>query len=138
MSADTFVDTNVLVYVRDASEPRKQKQAEAWMHFLWQTGTGRLSFQVLQEFYVTVTQKVANPLPSEVAAQIIADLAAWELHCPNIEDVLDAIGLQHRVHTSFWDAMILASALHLGCQILWSEDLTPGQLYGQIEVHNPF
>jgi hypothetical protein len=52
MSAGTFVDTNVLVYVRDASEPRKQNQAEAWMRYLWKTRTGKLSFQVLQEFYV--------------------------------------------------------------------------------------
>ena len=133
-----FVDTNILVYAHDVSAGQKQVRAQQLIRDLWSSGEGCLSIQVLQEFYVTVTQKVANPLPSEVAAQIIADLAAWELHCPNIEDVLDAIGLQHRVHTSFWDAMILASALHLGCQILWSEDLTPGQLYGQIEVHNPF
>jgi predicted nucleic acid-binding protein len=133
-----FVDTNILVYAHDVSAGQKQVRAQQLLRDLWHSGEGCLSIQVLQEFYVTVTQKVANPLPSEVAAQIIADLAAWELHCPNIEDVLDAIRLQHRVHTSFWDAMIVASALQLGCQILWSEDLNPGQVYGQIEVRNPF
>ena len=58
MGAKVFVDTNILVYCRDASEPEKQQKAMAWMTRLWETGCGRLSFQVLQEFYVTVTQKL--------------------------------------------------------------------------------
>ncbi|MEE9232042.1 MAG: hypothetical protein V3U07_01165, partial [Nitrospirales bacterium] len=55
MTAAVFVDTNILVYSRDTSKPRKQEQAMAWMSHLWTTKTGRLIFQVLQEFYVTVT-----------------------------------------------------------------------------------
>jgi predicted nucleic acid-binding protein len=59
MSAKVFVDTNVLVYCRDASEPKKQAQNSAWMAALWKQRTGRLSFQVLQEYYVTVTSKLS-------------------------------------------------------------------------------
>ena len=133
-----FVDTNILVYAHDVSAGEKQLRAQQLIRDLWSSGEGCLSIQVLQEFYVTVTQKVANPLPSEVAAQIITDLSAWELHCPTIQDVLDAIRLQQRVQTSFWDAMIVASALQLGCQILWSEDLKPGQVYDHMRVRSPF
>ena len=105
---------------------------------LWQSGEGCLSIQVLQEFYVNVTQKVARPLTSDVAAQIIADLAVWQVHCPGVEDVLDAIRLQVRYQMSFGDAMIVASAIQLDCQTIWSEDLNPGQVYGAVTVMNPF
>lgn len=92
---------------------------------------------VLQEFYVNITQKVANPLVPGTAAQIIADLAAWEVHNPKVDDVLDAIGIQRRYQLSFWDAMIVSSALQLGCETLWSEDLNPGQAYDSVTVVNP-
>jgi predicted nucleic acid-binding protein len=105
---------------------------------LWRTGEGCLSIQVLQEFYVNTTQKVAKPLEPEVAAQLIADLSVWQVHRPGVEDVLDAIRLQERHQISFWDAMIIASALQLGCQTIWSEDLNPGQVYGRVTVVNPF
>ena len=58
MSVKVFVDTNVLVYSRDASEPEKQQQAMAWMSHLWRTQAGRLSSQVLIKFYETVTHKI--------------------------------------------------------------------------------
>jgi predicted nucleic acid-binding protein len=87
---------------------------------------------------VNVTQKVARPLTSEATAQIIADLSAWQVHRPGTEDVLDAIRLQDRYQVSFWDAMIIASALQLGCQTIWSEDLNPGQDHDQVKVLSPF
>ena len=133
-----FVDTNVLIYAHDVSAGQKHDRARQLIRDLWQSGQGCLSVQVLQEFYVNVTQKVAKPLSAEVAAQIIADLSVWEVHCPRVEDVLNAVRLQKRYQTSFWDAMILASAVQLGCQVLWSEDLNPGQTYDRVEVQNPF
>ena len=133
-----FVDTNILIYAHDVSAGQKQARAQQLIRDLWQSGEGCLSIQVLQEFYVNVTQKVAKPLPAEVAAQIIADLSVWEVHCPRVEDVVDAIRLQARYRISFWDAMVVASAVQLGCRILWSEDLNPGQVYDQVEVRSPF
>jgi predicted nucleic acid-binding protein len=93
---------------------------------------------VLQEFYVNVTQKVAKPQTPDVAAQIIADLAVWQVHRPGVEDVLDAIRLQERYQTLFWDAMIIASAIQLGCLTIWSEDLNVGQVYDTVTVASPF
>ena len=133
-----FVDNNILIYAHDVSAGQKHKRAQQLIRDLWQSGQGCLSIQVLQEFYVNVTQKVAKPLSAEVAAQIIADLSVWEVHCPRVEDILNAVRLQQRYQISFWDAMILASAVQLGCQILWSEDLNPGQVYDQVEVKSPF
>ena len=133
-----FVDTNVLIYAHDISAGEKRIRAKELMLDLWQSGEGCLSIQVLQEFYVNVTQKATRPLPSEAAAQIVADLSVWEVHRPRTEDVLDAIHIQKRYQISFWDSMILVSALQLGCHVLWSEDLNPGQVYEKVEVQSPF
>jgi predicted nucleic acid-binding protein len=133
-----FVDTNVLIFAHDLSAGEKHVRAQDLIRELWQSGEGCLSVQVLQEFYVNVTQKVARPLAPEEAGQIVADLAAWQAHRPVVEDVLDAIRLQERYRISFWDAMIVASATQMDCQTIWSEDLNPGQVYGQVTVLNPF
>jgi len=133
-----FIDTNVLIYAHDVSAGQKHYRARQLIQDLWQSEEGCLSIQVLQEFYVNVTQKVAKPLPAETAAQIITDLSVWQIHCPGAQDILEAIHLQKRYQMSFWDAMILASAAQMGCQILWSEDLKPGQAYGQVKLQSPF
>jgi len=133
-----FVDTNVLVYAHDVTAGDKHARAKALVTSLWESENGCLSTQVLQEFYVTVTRKVARPLSSEVAAQIIADLAVWRVQVPDVADVLDAIELHRRYGTSFWDALVIQSASRLGCACIWSEDLNPGQAYAGIRVLNPF
>ena len=132
------VDTNVLIHAHDLSSGPKHTRARGLVQELWQSGEGCLSVQVLQEFYVNVTQKVAKPLATEVAAQIIADLSVWQIHRPGVEDVLDAIRLHVRYQLSFWDAMIIASAVQLGCQTLWTEDLNPGQVYDRVTILSPF
>jgi predicted nucleic acid-binding protein len=77
MPETIFVDTNVLVYARDTSEADKQATANAWMTQLWRARTGRLSIQVLHEFYVTVTQKLQPGLDREIAREEVADLMTW-------------------------------------------------------------
>jgi predicted nucleic acid-binding protein len=133
-----FVDTNVLIYAHDRTAGIRHEQAKQLLRELWENRKGCLSVQVLQEFYVNVTQKVPKPLAPEAAAGIIADLSSWQVHQPGVNDVLDAIALQNRFRLSFWDAMIVASAIALGCEILWSEDLKPGQRYATLEVRSPF
>jgi predicted nucleic acid-binding protein len=93
---------------------------------------------VFQEFYTNATRKLTRPLAPELAVQIISDLSQWQIHRPNVGDVIEAIHLHTRRQISFWDAMILTSARRLGCQTLWSEDLNAGQNYEGIEVRNPF
>jgi len=91
-----FVDTNVLIYAHDSSAGVKHERARTLLRELWKNHTGCVSAQVLQEFYVNVTQKVAKPVAPEVAAQIISDLSAWQVHQPGVDDILDAIQLQGR------------------------------------------
>ncbi|AEG16700.1 hypothetical protein Desku_3210 [Desulfofundulus kuznetsovii DSM 6115] len=133
-----FVDTNVLVYAHDTSAGEKHARAKALVAELWQSGNGCLSVQVLQEFYVTVTQKVRKPLAPETASRIIEYLSNWRVHTPDAGDVLEAIRIQQRYAISFWDAMIIRSAQALDCRVIWSEDLNPGQYYGEAKVVNPF
>jgi len=133
-----FVDTNVLVYAHDRSAGRKQEQARALLESLWEGQNGRLSIQVLQEFYVTVTRKVANPMASADAVQIITNLGVWRPHTAQLEDILAAIQIQTHYQISFWDALIIQSANRLNCAVVWSEDLNAGQLYSGVRVQNPF
>ena len=138
MKDKVFLDTNIIVYAHDRSSGDKHVVSKDIMDFLWESRKGVISVQVLQEFYVNVTQKVAKPLAPDVAARIITDLSVWQIHRPGVEDVLDAIHLQGRYQISFWDAMIVASAIQLGCRRIWSEDLGSGRVYTTVTVTSPF
>lgn len=133
-----FVDTNILVYAHDVSAGSKHTAAKNLIRELWESKTGCLSLQVMQEFYVSVTQKVPSPMKVSTATEVIRDLSYWQVHEPNIEDVLSAVALQQRYQISFWDAMILQSARKLECTLIWSEDLNPGQVYESVKLVNPF
>ena len=133
-----FVDTNVLIYAHDTSAGAKRDRAAWLLEELWESRSGCLSVQVFQEFYVNITRKVAHPLESSAAAQILADLSVWRVHASEVRDVLAAIEIQRRYGIAFWDAMILQSAARLGCGTIWSEDLNPDQVYAGVRVVNPF
>jgi predicted nucleic acid-binding protein len=138
MSAKIFVDTNVLVYCRDATEPEKQARAAAWLAALWQERTGRLSFQVLQEYYVTVTAKLTPGLPQELARREVRLLSAWHPLAVDERLLEEAWFLQDHHHLSWWDALIVAAAQRTGCRYLLSEDFLEGYDWGNITVVNPF
>ena len=74
----------------------------------------------------------------QTARQLVADLAQWRLHTPEASDLLQAIDLQQTYQLAFWDAQVVQSATSLGCQQLLSEDLNHGQMYGEVQVINPF
>lgn len=133
-----FVDTNILVYAHDTSADAKHDRAAQLLEALWESRLGCLSIQVLQEFYVNITRKVAQPLQSDAAAQILADLSVWRVQVPDVRDVLAAIELQRRYGIAFWGAVILQSAARLGCGTVWSEDLNSDQVYDGVRVVNPF
>ncbi len=133
-----FVDTNVLVYARDASDMGKQAIAAAWMEHLWTSAGGRLSVQVLQEYYVTVTRKLDPGLSSEEAREDVRDLAAWRplrLDQPIVEA---AWRMEDRYGLSFWDSLIVAGAQAAGCEALLTEDLQHGLDIDGLRVADPF
>lgn len=133
-----FVDANILVYAHDASAGAKKQVAEALLARLWQSGRGTLSVQVLQEFFVIVTGKVPRPLAAADAAERVAELAAWQVFAPAANDVLAAIDLHRQSQIAFWDAMIVQAAAETGCSVLWTEDLSHGQVLRGVRVQNPF
>ena len=133
-----FIDTNILVYAHDATAGQKHETAKSLIQSLWYSREGKLSIQVLQEFYVTITRKIAYPYSTQEAAKIIEDLGAWHIHTPSVTNVLAAIEIQTRYQLSFWDSMIIHSAVTLGCGVLWTEDLNNGQIIHQTTIRNPF
>lgn len=133
-----FVDTNVLVYARDASEPDKQPQAAAWVEYLWRTRTARLSFQVLQEYYATTTRKLEPGLSPEQARADIRDLLAWRPVPVGAEALEAGWSLEDRFGLSCWDALIVAAAKITACEYLLTEDLQHGTELEGLQVVNPF
>jgi predicted nucleic acid-binding protein len=133
-----FVDTNVLVYLRDSRDRLKQQAAAAWIGWLWDARAGRVSTQVLHEYYVTVTSKLTPGLPVEDARDDVLALAAWYPIVPSMDLIEAAWDVQDRWAFSFWDSLIVAAARAAGCDVLLTEDLAADQQLGDILVVNPF
>jgi predicted nucleic acid-binding protein len=138
MSDNVFVDTNILLYSRDASEPGKQAMASARLDALWEGRTGRLSVQVLNEFFVNATRKLDPGLTPEEAWDDIEALSAWDPLPLDMAVLGRAFAAQRRYGLSWWDAMIVAAAEISGCSRILSEDLADGSSYFGIKVENPF
>lgn len=136
--AREFVDANVLVYAFDPSAQVKQDTATRLLERLWASASGCVSVQVLQEFFVTVTRKVPQPLSIDEAAERVREFATWNVFAPSANDVLEAIALHKRVQINFWDAMVVQAAAELGCNVLWTEDLTDKQELRGVRIRNPF
>ena len=137
MSDKCFVDTNILVYAHDRSAGVKHERAQMLLEQLWDSGQGVLSTQVLQELCINLRRKVSHPLPVEQVRQLILDYSTWEVVTNALESVVQALDIEMRYKTSFWDALILQAAEGSGASILYSEDLATGQRYGTIQVVNP-
>jgi predicted nucleic acid-binding protein len=137
MSDKYFVDTNILVYAHDRSAGVKHQRAQMLLEQLWDSGQGVLSTQVLQELCINLRRKVSDPLPMEEVRLLISDYATWEVITNTPESVLQALDIEMRYKTSFWDALILQAAESAGATILYSEDLATGQRYGAIQIVNP-
>jgi len=138
MTATVFVDTNVLVYARDASEAEKQPLAEAWMRRLWQERSGRLSFQVLHDFYVRVTGKLDPGLEPAEARKEVRTLLAWQPISMDHRVLEGAWSVQDRYQLAWWDSLIVAAARAAGCRYLLTEDLQQGQVLEDLTILSPF
>jgi predicted nucleic acid-binding protein len=138
MTAPVFVDTNVLVYSRDSRVKTKQERAEEWIGFLWETRRGRLSRQVLQEYYATVTRKLKPGLEAEEARADVRALFHWLSPVDPVALMESAWDLQDRFSLSFWDALIVGAAENLSCALVLTEDLPTGQDLDGIRIVSPF
>lgn len=138
MSGSVFVDTNVFVYLFDSHEPDKQDAARALIQSLAQEKTIVVSTQVLQEFYVSVTRKLAEPLPPNVALEATKGLSTYHVVQIDPPMILNAIALHENEKTSFWDALIVRAALESGCELLLTEDMQHGRQFESLRLDNPF
>jgi predicted nucleic acid-binding protein len=137
MSAAVFVDTNILIYAHDADAGFKRDRAAQILLQLWETGVGRLSVQVLQEFYVNATRKLATPVAQSCAREVVSSYGVW-IHEPTTADtVTRAIDIAAMAQLSFWDALIVASAEQAEAAQIYSEDLNTVQAIAGIKIVNP-
>ena len=138
MSDKFFVDTNVLVYAHDRSAGAKHDRARELVEELWRTGSGVISTQILQELCESVRRKSARPLEIAAIREIVADYLAWEVVTNTGRSVLEALEIERRFAISFWDALVIHAAEVAGAAILYTEDLSDGQVYGAVRAVNPF
>jgi predicted nucleic acid-binding protein len=137
MSAVTFVDSNILIYAHDLDAGVKRERAVARLRELWDAGTGRLSVQVLQEFYVNATKKLSTPVARSTAREVINTYGAWIHRATTVETVTRAADIADMARISFWDALIVASAEEVDAEEILSEDLNEGQAIAGIRITNP-
>jgi predicted nucleic acid-binding protein len=137
MSGKTFVDTNVLIYAHDKDAKAKNEIAKKVLQGLWAERSGVLSMQVLQEFYVNVTRKIASPLPKDLARNVVNSYTMWCVETTPAE-ISAAFQIDDESKIGFWDALIVSSAVKGGATRILSEDLNAGQRIAGIRVENPF
>jgi len=137
MAEKYFVDTNILIYAHDRSTGIKHERARQLIERLWTNGQGVLSTQVLQELCVNLRRKVAKPVPVEDLRGLVRDYLSWEIVVNTPEAVIQALEIEVRYKTSFWDALILQAAEQSGAAVLYSEDLAGKQRYGTVRLVNP-
>ncbi len=133
-----FVDTNVLLYAYDEGAGDRHDRAIELVGSLGRARRVATSIQILQEFYVNVTRKGAVPLSVTDARARLRMLSRWPTHSPLGHDVIAATEIAETHQLSFWDAMVVRSAIRMDCPVLWSEDLNAGQLISGVEIRNPF
>ena len=138
MSARYFVDTNILMYGHDATTGAKHERAKALIEELWRDRNGVVSTQVLQELAVNLRRKAGRPLDAKATREIINDYLTWQVVVNGTESILEALDLESRYQISFWDALVIQAAQAAGAEVLYSEDLSHGQVFGTTRVENPF
>lgn len=136
MNGGSFLDTNVLAYTDDSRVPHKNAVALDLVENLRRAGTGVVSTQVLQEYFVTATRKLG--VPAEAARRKVEIFARMDLVLIGKDDILAAIELHRHNQLSFWDGLLVQAATRSGCSILYTEDLQHGQRFGGLTVVNPF
>ena len=135
MNVDVFIDTNILVYSFDSTDPEKHMLAKRRLDELWENQQPiALSVQVLQEFYVTMTRKGGDPSFFREVVEHYMRRQIVENTCGLLQLALD---VHQKYGTSFYDANIIAAAQMSGAKELWTEDLNTGQDYGGVVAVNP-
>jgi predicted nucleic acid-binding protein len=138
MAALVFVDTNILVYAREAENTVKRARAREWLEVLWRDLRGRTSIQVLNEYYAVLTQGTKYRVDRESAWDDVLELLEWNPQEIDAEVLTRAHEIESRFQLSWWDCLIVAAAQAQTCTLLLTEDLQDGANYGNVIARNPF
>lgn len=133
-----FVDADILIYSEDGADVVKRDLALQWLSVLWRRGIGRVSTQVLNEFYVIATRKLKPPMPAGDARAEVRRYELWQPWQLDHATVESAWAVESRYGLHYWDSLVIAAAQHLGCRFVLSEDMGHEQHYGGVQVINPF
>jgi predicted nucleic acid-binding protein len=131
-----FADTNLLLYSVDGSQPEKQEQARRWLAVVWEAGAGRLSWQVLHEFYANAERKTG--LAPLAARRFVETFVHWRPVEMSLGLIQQGWRWMDQAQISYWDSLIVAAAERLGCAWLLSEDFQTGRRFDSVTVVNPF
>ena len=137
MSAEDFLDSNVLVYMFDHNAPAKQERAERLVSDSLANDTGCISYQVVQETLNVLTRRLS--VSDADTWQFMDDvlIPLWHVH-PSPALYRTALGIHRRYGFSFYDSLIAAAALEAESTRLYTEDLQHGQRIGPLTIVNPF
>ena len=137
MSADEFLDTNVLVYSVDLESPEKRQRAIELINRGLVEGAACISFQVVQETLNVLAGRTETPAERIRQFMDCVLVPLWQVY-PSPSLYQDAIAIQGRYGLSFHDSLIVAAALEAGCSRLYSEDLQHDQQIQSLMIVNPF
>jgi predicted nucleic acid-binding protein len=135
MTAKYFVDTNIFIYTRDASDDYKNKKSLDLVSILGEKGTGRISIQVLSEYTHVLTNKYH--VKNDLVESDVEKLFTWQPRQIDQDVIKSAFQLRKYYNLSWWDSLILATAVLQDCSFLLSEDLAEGARYQDLLVINP-
>ena len=138
MTSSAFVDTNVILYAFDPRDPVKQTQSRAWLRACWLLRCGRVSSQVMNEFYANARGRFSHVISADDARAEVRRYQHWRPWQVDQATVETAWAVESRYGIHYWDALMVAAAQHMGCRWLLTEDLQHGQRIEQLQIINPF
>ncbi len=136
MTEKYFIDTNILIYTIDNHNPKKKKISRELVAKLFESHSGIISTQVLQEFYYTAVNKLKSD--PKIVKSLLKSFEDLEIVQINTTIIHNAIDCSVANNISFWDALIISAAESANCNKLFSEDLNSGQIINGVEIVNPF
>jgi predicted nucleic acid-binding protein len=133
-----FVDTNVLLYAVDDTDLDKQRRCRDWLTVCWQRRCGRMSTQVLNEFYANARRRFASAISAGDARAEVRRYQRWKPWVIDHATIETAWAAESRYQLNYWDALMIAAAQHMGCTLLLTEDLQHDQAIDKLRIVNPF
>ncbi len=133
-----MLDTPVLLHCFDDREPDKRDRARQWVSACWTRRCGRISVQVLSEFYTHARQQFVDAISAGDARAEVRRYQHWKPWQTDHATMETAWAIESRFGLNYWDALVVAAAQHQGCRYLLSDDLPHGQQIDGVQIINPF